>query len=69
MVQVPPILIQMLREKALCDKYDLRSLRYMFSGAAPLGEETIQALMREFPDLTIGQAYGELSQASDGTWY
>ncbi|KAF4555244.1 AMP-binding enzyme-like protein 3 [Elsinoe fawcettii] len=55
---VPPILIQMLADPKTCAKYDLSSLRFMFSGAAPLGEETIRDLQTRYPTWKIGQAYG-----------
>ncbi|KAG8631292.1 hypothetical protein KVT40_000432 [Elsinoe batatas] len=55
---VPPILIQMLADPDACAKHDLSSLRFMFSGAAPLGQETIKALEDRYPSWTIAQAYG-----------
>lgn len=56
--QVPPILLQILRSRDVCAEYDLSSVRFLFSGAAPLGEETIQKLGQLFPRWTIAQAYG-----------
>lgn len=56
---VPPILIQMLHNKEQCDKYDLSSVRWVFSGAAPLGSEVPEALMRRYPQWGVGQGYGE----------
>ncbi|GAB1737370.1 hypothetical protein NU219Hw_g1518t1 [Hortaea werneckii] len=55
---VPPILLQMLRMRNICAKYDLSSVRFLFSGAAPLGEETIREFGRIYPKWTIAQAYG-----------
>ncbi|THX98529.1 phenylacetyl-CoA ligase-like protein, partial [Aureobasidium pullulans] len=55
---VPPIILQMLNSQDLCREYDLSSLRFVYSGAAPLGEETIQQVSRSYPSWTIGQAYG-----------
>lgn len=49
----------MLRAPEVCRKYDLNSLRFVYSGAAPLGEETIQEIEQLYPKWTIGQAYGE----------
>jgi predicted HAD superfamily phosphohydrolase len=49
----------MLREKELCKQYDLSSIRFVFSGAAPLGEETIAELEKLYPAWVIGQAYGK----------
>ncbi|KAH9889197.1 acetyl-CoA synthetase-like protein [Xylariomycetidae sp. FL2044] len=55
---VPPIIIQLLRNPDLCAQYDLRSVRFMYSGAAPLGAETHAAVRAAFPGLGIGQGYG-----------
>lgn len=52
------MIIQMLQNKKLCSKYDLSSVRFVFSGAAPLGEETTQELLGMYPKWIIGQAYG-----------
>jgi acyl-coenzyme A synthetase/AMP-(fatty) acid ligase len=53
----------MLRERDLCKQYDLSSVRFVFSGAAPLGEETITELEQLYPAWKIGQAYGKLLSA------
>ncbi|KAF7551086.1 hypothetical protein G7046_g7811 [Stylonectria norvegica] len=55
---VPPIIINMLRAKETCQKYDLSSIRFVYSGAAPLGEETIEQVQKMYPTWVIGQAYG-----------
>ncbi|KAI0169808.1 acetyl-CoA synthetase-like protein [Hypoxylon sp. FL1284] len=55
---VPPIVIQMLRNPELCKRYDLRSLRFVYTGAAPLGAETHEDLVQAFPTLQVGQGYG-----------
>ncbi|OLN96555.1 4-coumarate-CoA ligase-like protein 1 [Colletotrichum chlorophyti] len=34
---VPPIVIQIIRNQELCNKYDLSSVRFVYTGAAPLG--------------------------------
>lgn len=57
--QVPPMIIQMLSGKDICKKYDLSSVRFVFSGAAPLGEETMAALEQLIPSCVVAQAYGE----------
>lgn len=56
---VPPILVQMLSSRKECAKYDLSSLRFVCTGAAPLGGETIEALLKTFPKWKIGQGYGK----------
>ena len=53
--QVPPIVIALLRNRDLCAKYDLSSIRFIFTGAAPLGAETHEDVRRAFPGLQIGQ--------------
>ncbi|KAI1076956.1 acetyl-CoA synthetase-like protein [Whalleya microplaca] len=55
---VPPIVIQMLSNLEKCAQYDLSSVRYVFTGAAPLGAETHQDMKKAFPFLEIGQGYG-----------
>ncbi|KLP03792.1 Uncharacterized protein Y057_1627 [Fusarium fujikuroi] len=55
---VPPIIIQILRFKDICAKYDLSSVKFVYCGAAPLGEETISDMKKLYPDWTIAQAYG-----------
>ncbi|KAI1466557.1 acetyl-CoA synthetase-like protein [Daldinia caldariorum] len=55
---VPPIVIQMLRNLELCAKYDLSSVRMVYTGAAPLGAETHEDMIKAFPFLNVGQGYG-----------
>ncbi|KAM6507165.1 hypothetical protein FALCPG4_018547 [Fusarium falciforme] len=56
---VPPIIIRMLQLKDICAKYDLSSVKFLYSGAAPLAEETMQQLKSIYPGWTVGQAYGQ----------
>ncbi|EWZ28975.1 hypothetical protein FOZG_17274 [Fusarium oxysporum Fo47] len=58
MAIVPPILIQMLSNRELCSRYDLSSVRFAFSGAAPLGVETMQEVLKVYPNWHLGQGYG-----------
>lgn len=58
---VPPMLIQMISNREKCDKYDLSSVRWVFSGAAPLGSEVIDDLLKRYPSWRIGQGYGKSS--------
>ncbi|KAI0871294.1 hypothetical protein GGS24DRAFT_492328 [Hypoxylon argillaceum] len=55
---VPPIIIQMLRNPEVCSKHDLSSVRFIYTGAAPLGAETHEDMLRAFPKITVGQGYG-----------
>ncbi|KAI1827679.1 hypothetical protein F4861DRAFT_329985 [Xylaria intraflava] len=61
---VPPILIQLLGNPELCSKYDLTSARFIYTGAAPLGAETHEAMMKMFPGLSVGQGYGMTETAT-----
>ncbi|KAL2043965.1 hypothetical protein N7G274_003485 [Stereocaulon virgatum] len=55
---VPPIIIAMAKNKPVLDKFDLKSVRQIFTGAAPLGEETADELQRQYPSWKIRQGYG-----------
>ncbi|KAF4334051.1 4-coumarate ligase-like 7 [Fusarium beomiforme] len=65
---VPPIIVQMLSNADKCNKYDLSCVRAVFSGAAPLGSETIQKLLELYPKWRIGQGYG-LTEATPGVFH
>jgi ribosome assembly protein SQT1 len=56
--QVPPIIIQMAKNNPTCSKYDLSSVRSIFTGAAPLGAETAEELQKIYPTWKIRQGYG-----------
>ncbi|POR36409.1 Putative 4-coumarate--CoA ligase 1, partial [Tolypocladium paradoxum] len=56
---VPPMLIQIIRNQDKCSKYDLGSVRWVFSGAAPLGCEVIDDLLKLYPKWHLGQGYGK----------
>jgi ribosome assembly protein SQT1 len=55
---VPPIIIQMAKNNPVCSKYDLSSVKSIFTGAAPLGAETAEDLQKLYPSWTIRQGYG-----------
>ncbi|KAK3394750.1 hypothetical protein B0H63DRAFT_461848 [Podospora didyma] len=61
---VPPIIIRMLSAKDVCKKYDLSSVRLLFSGAAPTGKETVEELLRLYPTWKVGQGYGMTESAT-----
>ncbi|KAI8142249.1 hypothetical protein BJV82DRAFT_616104 [Fennellomyces sp. T-0311] len=54
---VPPILLQICKEP-VAQKYDLSSLRWIMSAAAPLGPELLQSLKIRLPTTSVKQAYG-----------
>ncbi|KAL2001562.1 hypothetical protein VTN02DRAFT_1586 [Thermoascus thermophilus] len=58
LVLVPPTVIVMTNNKAVLDKYDLSSVREIYSGAAPLGPETASQLQEQHPSWTIRGIYG-----------
>jgi ribosome assembly protein SQT1 len=55
---VPPIILLMSKNEELLNKFDLSSVREIYSGAAPLGKEILQELTRRYPTWKIRQAYG-----------
>ena len=62
----PPIAIALAKHPAV-DGYDLSSLRCVFSGAAPLGNEITEALERRL-GVSVRQGYG-MTEASPATHY
>lgn len=56
---VPPILVQILASEEKCAKFDLSSVRLVYSGAAPLAKETVDQLLKKYPKWRVGQGYGE----------
>ncbi|KAL8795474.1 MAG: hypothetical protein Q9195_002063 [Heterodermia aff. obscurata] len=73
---VPPIIIAMTKNKPLCSRYDLSSVTGIFTGAAPLGQETAEELLKQYPGWRIRQGYGMtetstvvLSTAPDDIWF
>ncbi|WZH48559.1 Regulatory protein [Fusarium acuminatum] len=65
---VPPIIVQILSSQDKCKKYDLSCVRLVFSGAAPLGGETIAKLLELYPKWRISQGYG-LTEASPSVFH
>lgn len=55
---VPPIVVIMSNSLEVLKKFNLSSVRTLYSGAAPLGKETVEILKAEYPDWNICQAYG-----------
>jgi acyl-CoA synthetase (AMP-forming)/AMP-acid ligase II len=55
---VPPIIIAMVKNQKLLSNYDLSSVNQIFTGAAPLGEETATELSQQYPKWKIRQGYG-----------
>jgi len=49
----------MAKNQPICSKYDLSSVRSIFTGAAPLGAETAEELQKIYPTWKIRQGYGK----------
>lgn len=59
LIVVPPIVVRMLGFKEECKKYDLSSVRCLYTGAAPMGKETAHEMLKWFPKWHICQGYGK----------
>ncbi|KGO77992.1 protein of unknown function DUF4009 [Penicillium italicum] len=55
---VPPIIVHMLGTQDVCSKYDLSSVKLLFTGAAPLGMEIAADFLKFYPNILIRQGYG-----------
>jgi acyl-CoA synthetase (AMP-forming)/AMP-acid ligase II len=64
LIVVPPIVVRMLSCKDECRKYDLSSVRSLYTGAAPLGKETVVEILKWFPKWHVCQGYGMLAPFS-----
>ncbi|EFY93203.1 hypothetical protein J3458_009230 [Metarhizium acridum] len=60
---VPPMLIHIMTNRDAVSKYDLSSVRFVYCGAAPLGTELIEDILKLYPNWNIGQGYG-MTEAS-----
>ncbi|EWC44533.1 hypothetical protein DRE_06705 [Drechslerella stenobrocha 248] len=55
---VPPLIIVMAKNKSIVDKYDISSVRYIMTGAAPLTEEISKEIAHLYPGISVVQGYG-----------
>jgi acyl-CoA synthetase (AMP-forming)/AMP-acid ligase II len=55
---VPPMMAMMLREKALLERTDLSSVRFVRMGSAPVSQSLIDQLRVYLPQASIVNAYG-----------
>ncbi|KAF2755780.1 acetyl-CoA synthetase-like protein [Pseudovirgaria hyperparasitica] len=60
---VPPIVIRLARDP-IVDKYDLKHVRRVFSGAAPTPAEILQLIAKRFPGCGFRQGYGMTESCS-----
>ncbi|XP_073008906.1 4-coumarate--CoA ligase-like 1 [Typha latifolia] len=54
---VPPVMIALAKQGNV-RKYDLRSLKFLGSGAAPLGKDVMEEVSKNFPNTEVVQGYG-----------
>lgn len=66
MLLVPPVALALAKDPAI-DKYDLSSLKYLLSGAAPLGPDLQRRLQKRL-NCYVTQAYG-LTESSPTSHY
>ncbi|KAG5503075.1 hypothetical protein JIQ42_07038 [Leishmania sp. Namibia] len=59
----PPILISLLKNEDKVRKTDLSLLKQFCCGAAPLGPETVEAVEKMLPNVSVTQAYGMTEMA------
>jgi acyl-coenzyme A synthetase/AMP-(fatty) acid ligase len=52
----------MAKNQQVIRKFDMSSVRGIFTGAAPLGAETAEELQKIYPSWKIRQGYGETYQ-------
>jgi acyl-CoA synthetase (AMP-forming)/AMP-acid ligase II len=64
---VPPILLAIAKHPIVAN-YDLSNLRMLFSGAAPLGQELVDAVQARLPNVRVLQGYG-LTETSPVTHF
>lgn len=60
---VPPVLVQMASSPEKCKEYNLESVRCVFSGGAPLGEELIMDIAKLYPKWRMLQGYGKTTRS------
>ena len=61
---VPPIVVIMTNNLDVLKKYDLSSVRFLYTGAAPLGRECVEELQSVYPSWNVCQAYGLTESAT-----
>lgn len=65
---VPPILVALINNTdAVRRKYDLRSLRSVICGGAPLSKEATEGFVERYPKVAIMQGYGLTESTGSGT--
>jgi len=67
---VPPVMITLAKLGSV-GKYDLSSLRFIGSGAAPLGKDVMEGVAKNFPEAVIAQVidHSRFCSSSMRLWY
>lgn len=55
---VPPMIIHLAKQPDVVKQYDISSVRAVFTGAAPLKEDTARELLKVLPSIVVLQGYG-----------
>ncbi|KAI9836285.1 MAG: hypothetical protein M1819_001622 [Sarea resinae] len=55
---VPPIVVQLVKNAKRLAKYNLSSVQKIWTGAAPLGKEVAEEILRQHPTWKVLQGYG-----------
>jgi acyl-CoA synthetase (AMP-forming)/AMP-acid ligase II len=61
---VPPIVVLMTKNLDMLKKYDLSSVKFLYTGAALLGKESVLDLQSVYPNWEVCQAYGLTESAT-----
>jgi acyl-CoA synthetase (AMP-forming)/AMP-acid ligase II len=61
---VPPIIVAMSKSPDLLKEYALTSIKIVVSGGAPLAQETIGGLLKQYPSWKLRQGYGSTEAAA-----
>jgi len=62
------MVVLMLHNAEKCAKYDLRCIRLIKTGAAPLGSEVAVLLRKLIPNARVAQGYGMTETSPIATW-
>ena len=65
---VPSIIVDLARAPKEISASDLKSVRKIVTGAAPLGQETAKQLQKRFPRWCLSQGYGMSETATVVSW-
>ncbi|CAK9178348.1 unnamed protein product [Ilex paraguariensis] len=65
---VPPILVALVNNADhINKKYDLSSLKWVFSGGSPLGKEVMDGFLEKYPTVAILRGYGLTESTGAGS--